>query len=443
MEDFFEKYRRYAAGITDAPAAFHDFVARTVVAAAMGSRTSIRLGGRIIRPNLWVLLLAPSSVCRKTTAIDIGSDLLERANPEAFLPSWFYPEVLEAIVESTPAGLLRFADWRQCACHLRRDRRSGGGLALSELYDSPPGAVCDAAVSIIGEADIDGHESPTDDSGPEIGGLSRFLFVPARAGETSLLVPGKPDAKLRGELVRQLRRIAGTNELTPEEVRATWAAVAAAEDAREAAEEAARRGEVAPAAPKAPDEEEDVEGSATLSPDAAARFEHWSRVFDESTRKAEGTALVPFYSRMQVHLLKLALIEQAVKEEIKEVGPESIDAAGNLCVDLARTVKELFAEGIPSTKFERLRRRVLRTIEARGKITRTELLKSMHVSSRELSPVVSTLLEEQRIAETVEGGGKEAKAVYSAVPEGDSPTHRLPIDSPTEGESISPVAARS
>jgi hypothetical protein len=414
MEDFFEKYRRYAGGITDAPAVFHDLVARAVVAAAMGNRTSIRFGGQMIRPNLWVLLLAPPSVCRKTTAIDIGSDLLERANPEAFLPSWFRAEDLEAIVESTPAGLLRFADWRQCVSHLRRDRRSGGGLALSELYDSSAAAVCDTAVSILSEACLEGLESPIDDSGAEVVGLSRFLFVPARAGETSLLVPGKPDARLRAELVGRLRRIARTNELTPEEAAAVWAELAAADEARQAAEEAARRGEVPPTAPKAPDgEEDDVEGGATLSLDAAARFEHWSKVFDELTRKAEGTPVVPFYSRMQVHLLKLALVEEAAKGDSGEVGAESLDAAGNLCVQLAENAKVLFGEELPVRRFQKLRMRVLKALEPTGSMRRYDLLRKVGLSKREFDSVIATLLDEESIVETKEGEGRAARRWYS------------------------------
>ena len=353
MENFFEKYREFAGGITDAPAVFHDFVARTIVGSVLGNRVWIRFGDTRVRSNLWVLLLAPSSLYRKSTAIGIGAGQL---TCEDWKHAFFH-------------------DWRNCLHQLRLEHRA----RTSSAFDLPEDFAWlftwpnwrkhefpESLVSVMAESTFSSFESSVRARDLEEGLLGRFLMVPARAKEKVLVFPGRPDANLTAELAAEIHRIAR------------------------------------------------LRGEAVLSAEAAGRFEHWSLLFHEMTVKAEGTSLLPFYARMQVHLLKLAVVEQAVKGNVKEVGGDSVDAAGALCLDLARNVKELFAEDVATTPYERLRLKVLGAVVRKGGIRRSELLKNLHLPARQLSGIVSSLVEEESIVETVQGEGRDATTTYSA-----------------------------
>jgi hypothetical protein len=376
MGDFFEKYRRFAGGITDAPGVFHDYVARTVVGTALGNRVWIPFGDKEVRPNLWVLLLAPSSLYRKSTAIGIGSGLLEAAHSDALFPAHLSPRgVIFEMTDSKPSGLFVYPEWRARGRSIKLAGCRDDDPQLANLCDMlgffrritawDRLDVRDSAISILCATSLLRFESSLTACDAEDGFLSRFLFVPARAKERTLVVPGEPDEELRAELHDEIRELA------------------------------------------------QVCGRATLSDDATARFEHWSGVFGEMTAKAKATPLAPFYARIQLTLLKLALIEQAVKEDVEEVSAESIDAGGKLCVDLAQNVKDLFGEGLATTRYERLRRKALALIEAKGTIGRRKLMRRLHVFGREFKTLIEDIVVEEGIVEMIEVESGKRKFWYS------------------------------
>lgn len=116
------------------------------------SRTTAAAGSaelaRTVRPylylNLFVLLLAPSSLYRKSTCVAIAQDCArsiegrpereEEALPgseKILYPNQFTPESLLDILKDQPSGLLTIDEFRMFLDSLRRDYNSG--LRQAEL----------------------------------------------------------------------------------------------------------------------------------------------------------------------------------------------------------------------------------------------------------------------------------------------------------------------
>lgn len=74
---FIDEYSAWAAAQSDAPRQYHEVMGFVLLSAIMSR--SVRIGtsiGKII-PNLWVMILADTTLTRKTTAMNLAMDLLE------------------------------------------------------------------------------------------------------------------------------------------------------------------------------------------------------------------------------------------------------------------------------------------------------------------------------------------------------------------------------
>lgn len=75
-ESFLRLYLKYTSK-QESPDDFHLWVGMTVVAAALGRKCFINRGYYKLFPNLFTILVAGSARCRKSTAINIGVELLK------------------------------------------------------------------------------------------------------------------------------------------------------------------------------------------------------------------------------------------------------------------------------------------------------------------------------------------------------------------------------
>ena len=90
------EYLRYTKN-QESPGMFHLWVAISVVASTLERSTFLDRGYYMLYPNLYVVLVAESEVCMKTTAADIGMSMLmseEMENPPAIFAQKITPEAL-------------------------------------------------------------------------------------------------------------------------------------------------------------------------------------------------------------------------------------------------------------------------------------------------------------------------------------------------------------
>lgn len=82
-ETFVERYIHWAKGLTDAPVQYHQAGAFTILSALLCGNIFLRTSHEKLHPNLWFMILAGTTLTRKSTAMRIPISLLSEVNPEA------------------------------------------------------------------------------------------------------------------------------------------------------------------------------------------------------------------------------------------------------------------------------------------------------------------------------------------------------------------------
>lgn len=101
-----DMYVDWATRACDAPEIFHKTCAYWIVSSILGKYTNIMTSytTRGIRPNLWVILLGPSRIVRKSTAMEMAEEIVEQINPDQKLAASFTPEALYEILNNMQRG---------------------------------------------------------------------------------------------------------------------------------------------------------------------------------------------------------------------------------------------------------------------------------------------------------------------------------------------------
>jgi hypothetical protein len=189
-ESFLDLYLRYTAK-QESPAEFHLWTAMTVVAAAMGRKCFINRGYYKLFPNLFTILVAGSARCRKSTAINIGVDLLKAVPTTRVIAGKITPErfikEIEPINEGKPPNILVHSG--ELSVFLTK-QTYGEPLIhiLTDLYDCPQSwsyktkgkgevNLTDLFMCIIAATTPDGVAQGIPPSALQEGFASRVLFV--------------------------------------------------------------------------------------------------------------------------------------------------------------------------------------------------------------------------------------------------------------------------
>ena len=211
-------YVRFAQTLTDAPTIFHLFSGLTTLGAALSRRAYCPgFGGRPVYPNLWTVLVAPSSAYRKSTAVNIARDLLSESGTKVY-PDDFSKELLVDILQDSPRGCFVWGEFGNTLAQFDRDYMAGIKDLLADLYDCPNTyerrlrdktlLVEDPCVSLLGATNTDWMLDKKNIRNDLRGGfLARILFVPHTERDYTLDVPGEVDVAARERLLGFLRDI--------------------------------------------------------------------------------------------------------------------------------------------------------------------------------------------------------------------------------------------
>ncbi|HUV88180.1 MAG TPA: DUF3987 domain-containing protein [Anaerolineae bacterium] len=155
-------YVDYSAAVSPrSPRAFHEVIGLWIAGLAIARRLHLPLGHGGIFPNLYALLLAPTTLFAKSTALRVGYRLVDLVLPHLLLSADFTPEsILDELAGIEPAGLQgqaagirelwqrgrNFAAQRGILLDeasglfagLRRDYMVGTAELLLKLYDCTP-----------------------------------------------------------------------------------------------------------------------------------------------------------------------------------------------------------------------------------------------------------------------------------------------------------------
>ncbi len=250
---FIADYIHYAEQTTDAPRIFHLFCGLSVLSSAVGRRAWIQgFGNRPLYPNLWSVLVAPSTNYRKSTAIGIAEDLMKEIGTP-ILPQDFSQEMLIQMLSSTPQSTFVWSEFGIPLGNFQKEYMSGIKDVLAHLYDCPDEyerslmkgtlRVEKPYINILGGTNIKWLLDKNFKDDLRGGLMARILWVPYTSKDFELDMPGRPDAyaerkvknalidaqmmrpaqfgisnvrSMRKELQEELEEVAKTSEYTVE-----------------------------------------------------------------------------------------------------------------------------------------------------------------------------------------------------------------------------------
>jgi hypothetical protein len=193
-------YVSYARTLTDAPLMFHVGAGFIALAGAVGSQVTWHGGGRENWPNLYVLLLAPSGIYRKSTSVDLGCSLLAQACPNRVMDREFSGERFIRNLAQQPVSVLKEAEFSSLLERMKASYMAGMDRRLTELWDCQAEysrhlqgqdnggrgdriVVVRPALSIIAASTTDWLVASITELDLRSGFLPRFLLVPSTEKE--------------------------------------------------------------------------------------------------------------------------------------------------------------------------------------------------------------------------------------------------------------------
>lgn len=108
-DTWLDAYVKYCGRRTDAPAAFHEALGLVLLSAMVGRRGLLHLSHGDLCPSIWLLIVADSTIYRKSTALDLARELLSQVSEELLAPNDFTPQRFVAILAEHDGQALVFA----------------------------------------------------------------------------------------------------------------------------------------------------------------------------------------------------------------------------------------------------------------------------------------------------------------------------------------------
>ena len=159
------------------------------------------------------------------------------------------------------------------------------------------------------------------------------------------------------------------------------------------------------------DREEPLE--ITLSPEAWAYYQAWQETRENGLQETANAIELALWGRLSFYALKLAMLFTVGRADYQESTQVSLDHIKEACRQIDEyflPVGKLVAEEVAREETTNLQNKILGTLSrAGGRILRTDLMKALHVTLKELAEALAALGESEEIETiTVKGKGKSS-----------------------------------
>lgn len=140
-QTFVDAYAEWAATLTDAPKQYHRALGASILSTVMTPHISLRTSFGIFVPNIWVMILAGTTLTRKSTSLDIARRLLDDVMDDYLLATDGSPEGLltELGVRDGKVSLFHRDEITGfMASVIHKEYMSGLLEGFTRLYDGQP-----------------------------------------------------------------------------------------------------------------------------------------------------------------------------------------------------------------------------------------------------------------------------------------------------------------
>lgn len=343
----------------------------------------IPYGQNRIRPNLWIGIVAPSTRYRKSTSIGVARRIMESVEPGIVFPDTYSPEgFIDHLANERPYGCFVWGEIKSTLSAFEKSYMRGHKEDLTFLYDCPETwnrktktsgliKITNPYIGIIASSTQEWLNQCLTEGDLKGGFLPRFLWVIADMKSRFFAWPDTPDSD--SQLIEHLMRIresfAGEMEIDihAKELFCDYVT------------------------------QLDIEGAAQL--------------------EYEGI-LSAFYSRLGIYALKFAMLYQADIQSMTDSHNKdrviTMDAM-QYAICWSEYLKQNISELLGSAAFNELmanRIKVLKLIQAKPGIARSETLKYSRLSKRDFDESIVTLIESEQIFNRVEQTQGRPKTSY-------------------------------
>ncbi|MCH7823390.1 MAG: DUF3987 domain-containing protein [Acidobacteria bacterium] len=358
-DGLFRRYIEWAEPVTDAPIEFHVASSLALAGTVAGRKIWLDRGHGRLYPNVWVLILAPSSFYRKSTAISQAEHLLwDYRDGVYLLPNEASPEKFLDNLKSQPTGLFRHKEFAALLAQFDRSYMMGFKELLTELYDCPRRytrtlrreevVVENPCLSILAASTFDWLLEKTKAGDIRGGFFSRFLYFAPRLKSKRLAFPLPGDEGLENRIANEICLLDG------------------------------------------------MEGEVRLADDARDYYERW--IFnheDELDGHEHAGMLSGFYTRYADYALKFAMLYAATADRSLIVSRERVIQAIELVEFLKATIRRLVTEDFTFSWYDKHRKRVLDQIRrSGGRMEYSPLLKNLHLPANQVGQILGTMCDD-------------------------------------------------
>lgn len=387
-EAFIDKYVEYASKKTDAPTEYHYAIALSLLSTVTCRNYIADFQHGMMYPNLWIILLGKSSLDRKSTAMNIGKKLLPAAVRR--IPEEFSPEALIASLSLNPHGIMVRDEFSGFLSALKREYMLGTKDFFCILYDCPDYytrtlksttyRLKNIYFNILSGTTFSSISEHLSDEDLKSGYGARYLFC---IGEKSIW---------KGIELRKTEDIT-----TSQELRRILGMIYSFFLTHQT--------------------------KAIFSNEVLDRYNLWLFELENKRGNSDATDLIPFYTRIGVSVLKIAMLIQLEKEvkRIKEcldenrdlpeihIDSESIERAIIFGEQYLKDMSKVTSTIMPIERKMRAIKRIKEIIERRKKIDHSTLMRTANVDAIELRDAIRTLEEREEIEMMIE----DKKKVYA------------------------------
>jgi len=358
---FLRDYIDTFSDITDTPKSFLFWGAMTTLATVLGKDVFVNWEIRRLYPNIWCVFLAPSGF-RKGTGIDIPVKLLRGVDEDLLLPSIGTEEGLTKALDIGKTGGrdTGFIRWQEFNKILKSWNTKGSWFASQEffidLWDSKPfrkklskdefivGETSISFLSACIPASFSKYFTPEDLDGGFFGRV--YLITNIDKEKYLSLPPAIDESDIKG-LVKKL-----------EDIKSKYSGQAM--------------------------------GKEIIEED----FRDWAL---KTNKYREQGYLNSFFSRIETHCIKLAMIYEASLGGGNSISKEALYYAIRALNFLVESARPMISETIGLNEEQRLFRDILNYIRKKRIVKKSEVMNKFKIKSNQANEVEITLLERETI----------------------------------------------
>lgn len=380
---FVERYVAWATGLGDAAPQYHQAGAFTILSAILSGRVSLPTSFGNMIPNLWFMLLADTTLTRKSTAMDIAMDLLLDIDSDVIMAT---DGSIEGLLQGLstrpgrPSIFLRDEFSGLLESMTKKDYMAGMAEMFTKLYDGKfqkrllrkdPVEIREPVLILFTGGIRNRVQQLLSLDHVSSGFIPRFVFLTAESDISRVKPLGPPvvrDREAREELLTEVRSLyLHYTQTVNINVEGTSIHIAP---------------------PR--------KWSAQLTPEAWARFNKLEGVLNDAGMKSDRPDLItPVYSRLAISTLKAATLLAAseTREDVVAVDEIHILHAISFATRWRGYAIDVI-NGVGKTQSERDIERVYASIRKSPGVSRSSLMQSYHLTARTADSIFQTL--EQR-----------------------------------------------